>query len=82
MTTHVVQFSGGIGSWAAARRVADKYGIENLVLLFADVLTEDPDTYRFNEDAATDLGVPTPECAMEEHHSSYYAKNVGSDHPG
>lgn len=57
MTTHVIQFSGGIGSWAAARRVADQHGTKNLVLLFADVLTEDPDTYRFNEDAATDLGV-------------------------
>jgi len=56
-TTHVIQFSGGIGSWAAARRVADQHGTKNLVLLFADILTEDPDTYRFNVDAANDLDV-------------------------
>jgi PP-loop superfamily ATP-utilizing enzyme len=34
--TRVVQFSGGIASWAVARRVADRYGVDDLVLLFAD----------------------------------------------
>ena len=36
--TRVVMFSGGIGSWAAAKRVAEAHGTDDLVLLFADVL--------------------------------------------
>lgn len=55
---HVVPFSGGTGSWATARRVADQYGTEDMVLLFADTLAEDPDLYRFLADAAADIGVP------------------------
>lgn len=58
MTTHqrVVNFSGGVGSWAAARRVADRYGTEGLTLLFADTLGEDEDLYRFLPEAAADVG--------------------------
>jgi hypothetical protein len=55
---HVVQFSGGTGSWATARRVADRHGTDRLVLLFADTLVEDPDLYRFLDQAAADIGVP------------------------
>lgn len=55
---HVVMFSGGITSWATARRVADEHGTDNLVLLFADTLAEDEDLYRFNTDAARNIGVP------------------------
>jgi hypothetical protein len=48
-------FSGGIGSWAAAKRVAAEHGTDRLVLLFSDVkgqtmdphVGEDEDTYRF-----------------------------------
>jgi 3'-phosphoadenosine 5'-phosphosulfate sulfotransferase (PAPS reductase)/FAD synthetase len=58
MTLHVVQYSGGIGSWAAAQRVAATHGTANLVLLFADVLTEDDDLYRFLDDSTHQLGVP------------------------
>jgi len=61
---HVVMFSGGIGSWAAAKRVAEKHGTENLYLVFSDVkgfnqsehVGEDQDTYRFIEDAVTNIG--------------------------
>jgi hypothetical protein len=61
---HVVMFSGGIGSWACAKRVAEQYGTDDLILLFSDVkgFTEDPhigedeDTYRFIEDAAKNVG--------------------------
>lgn len=49
-------FSSGAGSWAAARRVADEYGTEGLVLLFADTLIEDEDNYRFLDEAAADIG--------------------------
>lgn len=55
---HVVMFSGGIGSWAAAKRVAGQHGTANLTLLFADTKTEDEDTYRFLKDAAENVGAP------------------------
>lgn len=58
MTLHVVQYSGGIGSWAAAQRVAAAYGTDDLVLLFADTRVEDGDLYRFLTDSAAQLGVP------------------------
>lgn len=53
---HVVLFSGGVGSWAAAKRVAEKYGTENLTLLFTDTKSEDEDTYRFLKEAAENVG--------------------------
>lgn len=64
MTAHVVMFSSGAGSWAAAKRVAEKHGTENLTLLFADVAPknhgphegEDEDNYRFFAEAAANVG--------------------------
>lgn len=63
MTGHVVMFSGGLGSWMTARRVADQHGTDNLTLLFADVgsdrsphVGEDEDTYRFITEAAANVG--------------------------
>lgn len=55
---HVVTFSGGIGSWAAAKRVAQQHGTENLTLLFADTRAEDEDLYRFIAEAARNVGAP------------------------
>lgn len=52
----VVQFSGGVGSWAAARRVAAQIGADNVTLLFADTKIEDPDLYRFLAEAAGNIG--------------------------
>lgn len=49
-------FSGGIGSWAAAGRVAAAYGTDRLKLLFTDTLVEDADLYRFLEEAAANVG--------------------------
>lgn len=54
--THVVMFSGGVGSWAAGKRVAKEYGTDALVLLFCDTKTEHPDTYRFMREAAANVG--------------------------
>lgn len=57
---YLIQLSGGVGSYAAARRLIDG-GVpgESLVLMFADVLVEHADTYRFLVEAAADLaGVP------------------------
>lgn len=55
---HVVQFSGGVGSWATAKRVAERHGTADMVLLFADVKDEDEDLYRFINEAAANVGVP------------------------
>jgi hypothetical protein len=49
-------FSGGVGSWAAARRAKERY--TDVTLLFADTLIEDPDLYRFLDEAASDVGAP------------------------
>jgi hypothetical protein len=54
--SRIIMLSGGIGSWAAARRVVDSRGTEDVRLLFADTKVEDQDTYRFLHDAASDLG--------------------------
>ncbi len=53
---HVVMFSGGLASWAAAKRVAAENGTDALVLLFSDTLMEDEDLYRFLDQAAADVG--------------------------
>lgn len=53
---HVVMFSGGIGSWAAAKRVAAVHGTANLTLLFTDTMMEDADLYRFINEAALNVG--------------------------
>lgn len=56
-TLHVVQYSGGIGSWAATQRVVTAHGITNLVLLAADTRVEDPDLWRFVRDSTVHIGV-------------------------
>ena len=52
----VVFFSGGISSWALAKRVAEQHGTERLTLLFTDTLIEDEDLYRFLKEAARNVG--------------------------
>lgn len=56
-------FSGGVGSWAAAKRVAERHGTHDLTLLFADTKTEDADTYRFMREAAANVGGQLVEIA-------------------
>lgn len=53
---HVVFFSGGAGSWAAARRVVAEHGASATTLLFADTRMEDEDLHRFLLEAAADVG--------------------------
>jgi hypothetical protein len=48
---HVVSFSGGMGSFAEAVSCVEKFGRENVILLFADTNIEDEDLYRFKDDA-------------------------------
>lgn len=52
---HVVMFSGGVGSWAAAWRVASEHGLDQLTLLFTDTRIEDEDLYRFLLEGAAKL---------------------------
>lgn len=53
-------FSGGIGSWAAAKRVAERHGTGSLTLLFTDTLIEDADLYRFLNVAARNVYQNSP----------------------
>jgi len=53
---HIVMFSGGLGSFAAAQRIVDKHGAAAVLLLFANTLIEDEDLYRFMEEGAEYLG--------------------------
>jgi len=58
--------SGGVSSWGACRRWIDTHGPDGMILLFTDVggdgtnpyVGEDPDTLRFRDEAAANLGVP------------------------
>lgn len=54
----MVSFSSGITSWAAAKRTADQYGTQDMVLVFADTKIEDEDNYRFLRDSAANIGAP------------------------
>jgi len=55
---YVVLFSGGIGSWAAARRLRDDNPLIPISLLFTDTGIEDDDLHRFLTEAAADLDSP------------------------
>src|SRR3990167_1123824 len=55
---HVVPFSGGVASWMAAKRVAERHGTADMTLLFADTRMEDEDLYRFIVQAASNVGAP------------------------
>jgi hypothetical protein len=63
---HVVSYSGGAGSWAAAMRAAQVVPREQITLLFADAIIEDQDTYRFLIDSAASVfGVACPAELLE-----------------
>lgn len=52
----IVQFSGGLASYFAAQRTVAKYGVENVILLFADTLIESDDLYRILPTYIDDVG--------------------------
>lgn len=54
---HIVSFSTGLSSALATKRVLDKYGSENTIILFMDTLIEDKDNYRFMEEVKKYLGI-------------------------
>lgn len=53
---HIVFFSSGIASWVAAKRVVERFGVDDVCLVFADTLIEDEDNYRFLHEAAANVG--------------------------
>jgi 3'-phosphoadenosine 5'-phosphosulfate sulfotransferase (PAPS reductase)/FAD synthetase len=55
---HLVMFSGGLGSWMAGKIVVERYGVEDVELIFADTKIEDEDLYRFLEEGAENIGAP------------------------
>ena len=65
MVRHVVNLSGGACSFWTAHRVAERYGTADLILLFADVLIEDPELYEFNDWTAQFFGVPITRVSLE-----------------
>lgn len=52
---HLVMFSGGVCSWAAAKRVVERHGMDAMTMLFADTYIEDDDLYRFLVDATANI---------------------------
>lgn len=52
----IVQFSGGVTSWAAARRLVDQHGAGNVMLLAANTNTEADDWLPFVHACQADLG--------------------------
>lgn len=63
---HVGSFSGGAGSWAALKLVAEQVPHNQLTLLFADTIIEDQDTYRMViEGAANIYSLPRPNDLIE-----------------
>lgn len=64
---HIVNFSGGIGSWATAKRVVERYGSQDVTLLFADTNMEDEDLYRFLDEAVSNIGAKLVRLADGRH---------------
>lgn len=53
---HIVNFSGGVTSWVAAKRVVERYGSEGVTLITADTRGEADDWHDFVVAAADDVG--------------------------
>lgn len=60
---HVVMYSGGVGSYSAAKRVIAQHGKDDVTLLFTDTRMEDKDLYRFLDDTSKCLGIPVTTIA-------------------
>lgn len=53
----IVSYSGGLGSFMAAKLTVEKHGAKNCHLLFTDTKTEDEDLYRFLRETSKALKV-------------------------
>lgn len=63
LVRHLVLYSGGVCSWATAKRVVEKYGTDGVVLLFADTMMEDEDLYRFLDESSANIGIKVTRIA-------------------
>lgn len=54
---HISSYSGGGASWYTSELLAERFGKENVINLFADTLIEDEDTYRFIEETTLKSGI-------------------------
>lgn len=61
----VINLSGGACSFWAAERVAERYGTDAMILLFADTLIEDPELYELNDWTSERFGVPITRVSRE-----------------
>jgi 3'-phosphoadenosine 5'-phosphosulfate sulfotransferase (PAPS reductase)/FAD synthetase len=59
----LISYSGGVGSWAATKRIVDEHGPDGVVLLFADTMMEDADLYRFLDETSAAFGIPITRIA-------------------
>lgn len=64
MKNHIIFFSGGKSSFSVADWVKTHYPNDNIVLYFTDTKWEDPDLYRFINEASTKLELPMLYHAM------------------
>jgi hypothetical protein len=62
---YLCNVSGGLCSFWAWHRAVQRYGVENVVPIFADVMIEDADLYKFNEQAAQLLKSPITRISLE-----------------
>ena len=54
---HIISYSGGLSSFFEAKMSIEKYGKENVELVFCDTNSEDEDLYRFLDDTKKYLGL-------------------------
>ncbi len=54
---HIVSYSGGLASFFEAKLTIEKYGKDNVELVFCDTKSEDEDLYRFLDDTEKYLGM-------------------------
>lgn len=54
---HISSYSGGGASWYTSELLAERFGRDNIINLFADTLIEDEDTYRFIEETTEKSGI-------------------------
>ena len=47
---HIISYSGGLASFFEAKLSIEKYGRENVELIFCDTKTEDEELYNFLND--------------------------------
>ena len=53
----IVSYSGGLGSFFAAKRLVEQHGKDKVAAVFADTKTEDEDLYRFLDESIAYLGI-------------------------